>query len=85
MCQFSNPFSGTSDDFFNRIKEKIEDAHGTISENAASGNFRVPVPLGHIDGNYTINNGTIDITITHLPRLISCDQIRQFVQEELVN
>jgi hypothetical protein len=83
MCNFDIDFTTTARELFVKLKSSTESANGTIDGDMPAGSFSIPVFGGHISGNYTIAGQILKITITKKPIIVSCNKIREFLQEKL--
>ncbi len=76
-CQFSLPITISADEVFTKASSAIQNSGGTISGSSSSGTFSLPTPLGKIDGNFSIDAGTMNVIITDKPFFISCSLIEE--------
>lgn len=83
-CQFSLDFPGTAAESFAKVQSLMTQNGGTISGNANSGSFILPIPVvGNIKGSYAIVNQTVTITITDKPLFIGCSTIESTIRSKL--
>ena len=81
---FGVPFSGSAQDLYDKLVALIHQAGGTITGDASSGSFDLPVPpLGHAKGTYTISGQTLTIHVTSKSILLSCSAIAKYVKDHL--
>ena len=83
QCNFSIPFNGTQDEFFDRMKAKIEQGGGAISGNTAKADFSISTPIGSIKGFFGLTNGQCNIEVTQKPMLLSCSGIKDFIEKQV--
>ena len=74
-CNFSISFVTTADSLIDQARSGITGANGIFNGDVNEGTFKVPTPLGNIEGIYTIQNSQINITIKDKPMLLSCKRI----------
>ncbi len=82
-CNFNIPFSASPEELIAKAKRGINGGGGAFNGDAASGNFKMPTPLGAIEGSYTILNSVIKIAITDKPFFVSCTRIQEELQKQL--
>lgn len=80
---FDVNFSGSAQQLFEKLQTLIQDAHGTISGDAAGGAFTIPTPLGKVEGTFSTSGQTCEIHITKHPFLLSCKRIESFVKDHI--
>lgn len=74
-CNFSILFSEPAQSLVTRAESGITGAKGMFEGDANEGIFKVPTPLGSIEGIYVIADSAITITIKNKPMLLSCSRI----------
>lgn len=77
-------FTGSTEDFFERIKTAINRYGGTVSGNASDGEFSESTPVGLIAGSFAIDGQTCTITIHQRPMVLPCAFIEASIRSELV-
>lgn len=82
-CHFKLSFSGSAQDLVNKARQKVQGAGGTFNGDASSGSFSVPIPLGHVEGNYQISGQTLTVNITKKPFFIPCGAIESFIKKQI--
>ena len=83
-CVVTIDFTGTPDSVVTNIQTKVLANNGTFEGNDASGSFTVPVPTSHIDGSYNIIGQQITIEISNKPFFLTCGQIQDYVEGNLI-
>ena len=65
-------------------KELMDKAQAAITQHGGKlvgdetgGTFQLPIIIGHIEGNYTIDEHTFNLEIIHKPLLVSCKRIEE--------
>jgi hypothetical protein len=74
-CNFDIPFPPSSEKYLAVAREAITGHKGTFEGDNQSGNFRIPVGIGDVVGEYTIADEVIHIHITKKPLLVTCKLI----------
>ncbi len=80
-CDFDIAFSGSADNLVKTATEAIGGAGGIFKGDITSGEFELSTPVGGIKGTYSLQEGSIHISIHSKPLLLSCSRI----EEELRN
>ena len=76
-CKFTIEFRGSAEDLFRRAKLKIEERRGSLTREAEGGEFKIPTPVGPIQGRYEIEAQNIAFDIRRRPMMISCKMIEE--------
>lgn len=84
MCQFTIPFSNSSENLTNRAKQEIERAGGSFNGDASQGSFEVKTALGAVGGSYQVTGQEISMFIAKKPFLISCKRIEKELREVMM-
>jgi len=66
-----------ADEVFTKASAAIQHAGGSITGSGNNGTFSLPTPVGKIEGSFSIEEGTMNVTITDKPLFISCSVIEQ--------
>ena len=74
-CTFKIPFPKSSHKYLKVAQKAITDAKGTFDGDLTAGNFKIPVGIGDIVGEYTIADDEICIDITKKPLIVTCKLI----------
>lgn len=82
-CNFSIPFSGSSDATISKARSAVQSQGGTFTGDASSGSFDVSVFGNTIRGSYTVSGQTLQIDIASKPFLIPCSTIEGFLKSQL--
>ena len=82
-CDFDRTFSGSAGDLVARARKGIQDAGGTLTGDAALGTFKIPSPVGSVEGSYSVQANRVHFEITRKPFLVSCSTIEGKVDEFL--
>ena len=82
-CQFSIPFDGPASQLISKADEAITRAGGKFSSEGTTGTFELSLPIGKIEGEYSIADSAMTIAIHHKPVFISCSLIEQKIKEYL--
>ena len=82
-CNFKIPFPKTSEQYLKVAQKAITDNNGQFTGDKQSGNFRIPVGIGDIVGEYTVANDEIIIDITKKPLLVTCKLIENRLKSYL--
>ena len=82
-CKFIFHIDGDPYKVYQKAEQAILRAGGSLSGNTYSGSFSVPTPLGTVRGEYSTSGGKVTIIIQEKPWLISCNQIRGVLENEL--
>jgi hypothetical protein len=83
-CTFTIEFTATPAAVISNIQTRVLANNGTFAGDNTSGNFSVPVPTSHIEGAYNIIEQQITLDITNKPFFLSCSQIQDYVQSNLI-
>lgn len=82
-CTFTIAFGGSAEDLFQRAKARIEERRGSLDGDATGGEFKIPTPVGPIQGRYAIEGQEIRFDIRRRPMMISCKMIEDRLREML--
>ena len=80
-CQFSIPITSSITDVNITASAAILANGGTFASSSSGGSFLIPTFIGSIGGTFALVSGSLDVTITDKPWLVSCSTI----QGELVS
>lgn len=83
MCKFDIATSATADQVVDKARELITGSGGTFDGNPVQGNYTVKLPLGSVQGTYTINGSTVAFHITKKPMVMPCSAIQLFLESKL--
>ena len=64
-------------------KKALAKHNGTLSGDEHAGSFDLPILIGHIKGNYTIEDNTFNLEITKKPLLVSYKRIEAELRKHL--
>ncbi len=74
-CNFKIPFPASSVKYLQVAENAITSHKGTFAGDDSSGNFKIPVGIGDIVGEYTIADDYMNIHISKKPLLVTCHMI----------
>ncbi len=81
---FQVEFSVSAEVLYKKIVDLIDNHSGSIQGDHTAGSFSVPVSsFGRVEGNYSITDSAICLTITKRPRLLACAVIESFFRKNL--
>ena len=83
-CSFTINFQGPATGLVDLIAQKVQGQGGVFRGNDSAGNFDLSVLANRVTGSYTIDGQEISIVVTDKPFFVSCDQIKKFLQNNLV-
>ena len=81
-CNFNIDFVGVAGEVLSTAKEMVEKVNGSFDGNENFGNYKLKLPVGQIEGRYTVNGQTITFEITRKPMLVPCVVIEGFLREQ---
>lgn len=82
-CDFTITFTSTPAELIATAKEKVLANNGTFTGDISAGSFYIPITLSHIDGTYMISGKNMMVDISHKPFFLSCNQVKQYIEENL--
>ncbi|MDQ3682136.1 MAG: hypothetical protein M3352_03570 [Bacteroidota bacterium] len=82
-CNFSIPFSGSSQDVLNKAKSSVQSQGGNFNGDERGGTFDVSVFGNTIKGSYSVSGQNLDIIIDSKPFLIPCSTIESFLKNQI--
>ena len=82
-CQFSIPITRSITDVNITASAAIIAHGGTFTSSNIGGAFSVPTFIGSIGGTFTLVSGSLDVTITDKPWLVSCSTIQDELKSYL--
>lgn len=82
-CDFTINFTGTADELVAKIKAKVLANSGTFTGDVNAGSFYISIALSHVDGTYMISGRSMMVEITHKPFFLSCNQVKQYIEDNL--
>ncbi len=82
-CNFSIPFSGSSQDVLNKAKSSVQSQGGNFNGDERVGAFDVSVFGNTIKGSYSVSGQNLDIIIDSKPFLIPCSTIESFLKNKI--
>lgn len=82
-CKFEVDVSGTPEVIVDKAQKMIIDAGGSFSGDTAEGNYKVKLPVGSVEGKYTVSGSKIGFEITKKPMLVPCSAIESFLRDRL--
>lgn len=80
-CTFDIDLPGSADEIVGKARSMIENAGGSFSGDASQGDYRLKLPIGSVEGTYTILGSSIRFDITKKPMLVPCGTIESFLRE----
>jgi hypothetical protein len=83
MCSFSINYSGAARDVVSKARSMIEDAGGSFSGDEIKGLYTVKLPLGDVQGEYTVETGRLAFKITKKPMLVPCAAIETYLRSKI--
>jgi hypothetical protein len=81
-CTCNQNFTGSASDLYNEIATQIQQNKGTITGDASSGSFTVPVLFSHIEGTYTIAGQQLTVQITKTGP-VGCNAICNYLKSHI--
>lgn len=82
-CNFDIQLTMSADELATKAKKLVEDAGGTFSGDSTRGDITVKLPVGTVQGNYTVSGQTVSFNISKKPMLVPCSAIQSFLQDRL--
>lgn len=82
-CDFSIPFSGDANVVLAKAKTAVQSQGGNFNGDTNSGAFNVSVFGNKIEGNYTVSEQMMNITITDKPFMVPCSAIESYLKGQL--
>lgn len=82
-CTFTIDLSRSPEDIVEKAKQMIEENGGSFAGDVIKGGYRVKLPIGSVEGNYTIEGSSIRFDITKKPMLVPCGAIESFLRDRL--
>jgi hypothetical protein len=82
-CTFDIELSGSAPEIVQKAQEMVTEAGGTFSGDTSSGSYQLKIPVGSIEGTYSLSGSTIRFDITKKPMLVPCGTIESFLRERL--
>ncbi|NJK89119.1 MAG: hypothetical protein HC923_06740 [Myxococcales bacterium] len=83
MCRFSIAYGGSPDELVQKARTMVQKAGGTFDGSTDRGSYAVKLPLGQIQGNYTIDAGSLAFEITKKPMMVPCGAIEGYLKSRL--
>ncbi len=83
-CNFSINFNGNADDMTKLAEQAISGAGGSFTGDNLAGMFVISSPLGKVEGNYSVENQSFNISITDKPFLLSCNRIEEELRKYII-
>ena len=85
-CQIAIPIAEVKNkkELMEKARTALEKNNGKLTGDEHEGTFDLPIVIGHIKGNYTIDENTFHLEITHKPLLVSCKRIETELTKHLV-
>ncbi len=81
-CNFSIPFSGSSQNVFEKAKMAVEKQGGIFNGDHTEGQFSIQV-FGTITGSYKILGQQLEIRIEDKPMMIPCSAIESALKGQI--
>lgn len=77
MCNFSIsiPITSSVEDINSMASASITSNGGTFTRTIDGGAFAIDTFLGSIEGSYNVASGSVAVTITSKPWIVSCSRI----------
>ena len=82
-CNFSIPFSGSSEQILARAKNSVQQQGGNFTGDTTNGQFDLSVYGNSIAGTYTVNGQQLNIIIDEKPFMVPCSMIESFLSKRL--
>lgn len=82
-CSFRKKILCSAVDLLSKAEIEIKKVNGNITGNADSGEFKIPLPIGEIDGTYIIIEDEVFLEITKKPFLIPCSLVGEVIENYL--
>ncbi|MEM1025811.1 MAG: hypothetical protein AAGD10_15270 [Myxococcota bacterium] len=83
MCKFDVSFSATADEVVSKAKSMIEESGGRFEGNVGQGRYTVKLPMGSVEGAYSVTGGILSFHITKKPMIMPCAVIETFLRSRL--
>lgn len=83
MCKFDVAFSASADDIVSKAQSMIEDSGGRFEGDVSQGRYTVKLPMGSVEGAYTVSGGKLSFHITKKPMVMPCAVIETFLRSRL--
>jgi hypothetical protein len=80
-CNFKFPIPDISDESLATVKKTMQKYKGIFEGNTSAGHFRIPIGIGEIHGDYTVEDEIMYINITKKPIVVSCKVIEQQIKK----
>lgn len=80
---FTVEFTGSAEDFFERIRTAVDRYGGTVSGDASGGEFSESTPVGLVAGRFAIEGQTCIITIHQRPVVLPCAFVEAGIRSEI--
>ncbi len=81
VCAFDIAFTGPATDLLARARKGIVAQGGTLTGDAATGSFRIPVLGSAVAGTYAVLGQVAHFEIAQKPFLVSCTRIESTLAE----
>ena len=82
-CSFKFNIDSNPARIINNVKIKIENEGGSFTGDENEGNFKLPTPVGSIEGNYSVSDNELKIDITKKPMMLPCSMIEAELKKRL--
>jgi len=83
MCKFDVNFSHSADEVVSKAKAMIEESGGRFDGDVTQGRYTVKLPMGSVEGAYTVSSGKLSFNITKKPMVMPCAIIETFLRSRL--
>lgn len=83
MADFEIPIEEEKLSIFQKMESAIAENEGKLDGGEDSGSFMIPIAIGKIEGDYEIQDGSIAITVTKKPMIVSRKMIREAIEKFL--
>lgn len=83
QCQFSYQLKEPAAVLLAQIRQLAEEYQGEIQGNEESGQIRLTLLIGTIEGEYKVTGDQLQLTITKKPFLVGCGMIDATIRQYL--
>jgi hypothetical protein len=83
MCKFDVSFSHSAEEIVSKAKSMIVDSGGRFEGDVTQGRYTVKLPMGSVEGAYTVSGDKLSFNITKKPMVVPCAVIETFLRSRL--
>ncbi len=85
MADITIPLQEEKNSIHKKMTKAVAKAKGKLEGNEDNGNFEIPVAVGTIKGEYTINEDALEVKVTKKPMLVSNKMIQEALEKFLTS